>query len=128
MKSRIRRPASDVGLLKRAQLLGARLDIPMPLIFVGEEMTRWWAEIGKALAEQQPEFSPGPGRRPGSKNKSVKAVVEASTIRQRRSRLKKRIGGLNKRKRADAWVQIGSQSYLLPEDVVAGLRAIFDPK
>lgn len=103
-------------------LVGNRLGIPMPMTVIGEDITLWWAEIGKVLIEQQPEFRPGRGRQPGSKNKSTKTVVEESTVRQRRRREKRQASALNKRQRRDDWVQIGNQTYLLPKDVVASLE------
>lgn len=88
----------------------------MPTNMVGQEINLWWAEMGKELIEQQPEFRRR-GRRPGSKNKSIKTVVEAQTNRQRRWRQKHQASAVR-----DDWVQIGNQTYLLPADIVASLE------
>jgi hypothetical protein len=53
-----------------------------------------WADVGMYLAElSEPEFQWGPGRRLGSKSQKPRALMDAvdpATIRQRRSRERKR--------------------------------------
>ena len=78
-------------------------------------MVRWWAAIGKTLAEQQPEFRAGRGRPPGSRNKHLV-----------RSTRKKRCGsGSTERKsqnELDNFVQIGDETYLLPQEVLTSIE------
>lgn len=72
---------------ERAALLGERLGIPMPSKGAATELDRWWADIGMRLAEEQPEFRPGPGR-PASlraTDEDRRAVVTA-VLRARRNR------------------------------------------
>jgi hypothetical protein len=53
-----------------------------------------WADVGMFLAElREPEFQWGSGRRPGSKSRKPRILVpnvSKATIRQRRSRARKR--------------------------------------
>ena len=57
-------------------------------------LNQLWADIGMYLAElREPEFQWGPGRRPGSKSRKRRTLVDAvspAAIRQRRSRERKR--------------------------------------
>jgi hypothetical protein len=121
MKSRIRKPPATAGLLECARLLGERLGIPMPFSVVGKEITEWWAEVGKALAEQQPEFRRAARRPPGSKTKNLNPTPGRDAARKRRQR-SKLTGTSEKSERPDGWVQIGDQTYLLPEKVLASIE------
>jgi hypothetical protein len=103
---------SRISKFESARLLGERLGIPMP--FNVEEMVRWWAEIGKTLAEKQPEFR-ARGRPPGSRTKHLVRSTEKEAVRQRQYREKKP-------KRLDDFVQIGDETYLLPEEVLASIE------
>jgi hypothetical protein len=93
----------------------------MPFSVVGKEITEWWAEIGKALAEQQPEFRRVAGRPPGSKAKNLSPTPGKDAARKRQQR-SKQSGSSVKLKRPDGWVQIGDQTYLLPEKVLASIE------
>jgi hypothetical protein len=121
VKSRISKPPVDAGLFECARLLGARLGIPLPLHVMGKEMTDWWAEVGKALAEQQPEFRRR-GRPPGSKTKNLNPAPMRETERKRRSRLKQQARALTKRQLRDGWLLIGDKTYLVPEEVLASIE------
>jgi hypothetical protein len=75
---------------ERALVLAKRLigDLPSWLNPPTSEK-RWmilWAVIGMELAEKEPEFGWGPGRRLGSKSTFQQKVVTPAAIRQRRSR------------------------------------------
>jgi hypothetical protein len=105
---------SRISKIESARLLGERLGIPMPFNVVGKEMARWWAEIGKTLAEQQPEFR-ARGRPPGSRTKHLVRSTEKDAVRQRQYREKKP-------KRLDDFVQIGDDTYLLPQEVLASIE------
>jgi hypothetical protein len=50
-----------------------------------------WAVIGMELAEKEPEFGWGPGRRPGSSNKELAPTSSKDVLRKRRQRLAKRL-------------------------------------
>jgi hypothetical protein len=52
-----------------------------------------WASIGQELAEKEPEFSWGPGRRPGSKSQKPRLLAQTvsdAAKRKRRERERKR--------------------------------------
>jgi hypothetical protein len=56
--------------------------------------THWitlWAWIGTELAQKEPEFSWGRGRRLGSKSRALSPSVTPAAIRKRRQRAKRRI-------------------------------------
>ena len=71
----------------RAIALAKRLGFtipPQPL-----SATHWirlWADIGMELAEKEPEFGPGRGRRRGSKSRNLSSLVTPAAIRKRRQR------------------------------------------
>jgi hypothetical protein len=50
-----------------------------------------WASIGQELAEKEPEFAWGKGRRPGSKSSRLATNITPAGIRKRRSRAKSAI-------------------------------------
>jgi hypothetical protein len=75
---------------ERALALAKRLipDLP-PWLNPPASEKRWmilWAAIGMELAEKEPEFGWGPGRRPGSKSAFQQKIVTPAAVRQRRSR------------------------------------------
>ncbi|MGO9358043.1 MAG: hypothetical protein ACLP1D_10255 [Xanthobacteraceae bacterium] len=100
------------------KLLGERLGIPMPSNAAADEMTAWWAEIGKSLAEEQPELRfKGPGRPPRSKTKHSIRSNEKDAERQRRSREKRPTQQVVLQP-----VRIGDDVFFLSEEVIASLK------
>jgi hypothetical protein len=82
----------------RALVLAKRLipDLP-PWLDPPTSQHSWmtlWAAIGQELAEKEPEFAWGRGRRPGSKSKAQQKVVTSGAIRVRRHRARKIEGQL----------------------------------
>jgi hypothetical protein len=65
-----------------------------------------WAVIGQELAEKEPEFAWGPGRRPGSRNK---LLIDASLITEE-GRKKRRKRGVQK---------LGADICTLPENGIS---------
>ena len=98
MKSKKRTLPRDKSYDERAIALAIRLGLIDPPTGPISEITepgwkRLWFAIGQELADKEPEFQWGPGRRPGSKSKKPRLLsdnVSPDTIRKRRSRQKKR--------------------------------------
>jgi hypothetical protein len=111
MKSSKRTLRRGMPYDERAIALARRLGIEIPLnplmlwVEIGKALlpteppkpatlNQLWADIGMYLAElREPEFQWGRGRRPGSKSRKPRTLVDAvsqAAIRQRRSRERKR--------------------------------------
>lgn len=93
MKSTKRTFARGTPYEERAIALAIRLGLidppTRPLSEISEEgWKKLWFAIGQELAEEQPEFGWGPGRRPGSSNKQLKPASK-DALRKRRQRLTK---------------------------------------